>query len=314
MSHSPPPLRSSPVSLAAAATINAGLQSFSSNGSNGSNGSNVTNGSPLNPRGARIDARRNARMPPLTLYDNRPQSDPQSSHPSVSTPYPTTPSTNGTPRSPYHHRQPSLGEIHQELEQEQEAQVNRLLQMIRQQQQQLQLAQQASGLLPSTPGFSAVDDSTPTSEHSFSFPGSQLAAIVTNTRPRSPTPQGQPRASELSRQSSRRSRTSSRGASSPSLRPLSAGLGIHGDGSEHGWVLGGSRDESAFYQAETQMLTRENQMLRQRIRELERQVSELNVNSTSSTPSNPATPSASQDRARLTIPSTSLPGQEAGKE
>jgi hypothetical protein len=30
----------------------------------------------------------------------------------------------------------------------------------------------------------------------------------------------------------------------------------------------GSRDESAFYQAETQNLTRENQMLKQRIREL----------------------------------------------
>lgn len=30
----------------------------------------------------------------------------------------------------------------------------------------------------------------------------------------------------------------------------------------------GSRDESAFYQAETAMLTRENQMLRMRIREL----------------------------------------------
>lgn len=33
------------------------------------------------------------------------------------------------------------------------------------------------------------------------------------------------------------------------------------------WVLGG-RDESAFYQAETQMLVRENQMLRHRIRDL----------------------------------------------
>lgn len=30
----------------------------------------------------------------------------------------------------------------------------------------------------------------------------------------------------------------------------------------------GGRDESAFYQAETQMLTRENQMLKHRIREL----------------------------------------------
>lgn len=30
----------------------------------------------------------------------------------------------------------------------------------------------------------------------------------------------------------------------------------------------GGRDESAFYQAETQMLVRENQMLRHRIRDL----------------------------------------------
>jgi hypothetical protein len=41
---------------------------------------------------------------------------------------------------------------------------------------------------------------------------------------------------------------------------------ISGDSGEH-WFLGG-RDESAFYQAETQMLTRENQMLRHRIRDL----------------------------------------------
>ncbi|KAH0548438.1 hypothetical protein GP486_007948, partial [Trichoglossum hirsutum] len=200
-------------------------------------------------------------MAPLTLHDDRstPQPESQSGHGLLAAPFrtvspnPIGPSSNGTTRDSYHHRQPSLGEIHQELEQEQEAQV-----MIRQQQQQLQQAQQASGLLPSNPGHSAVDDSTPTSERSFSFP-----------RPRSPTSQSQSRASvDLSRQSSRRSRTSSRGTSSPSLLPLSAGLGIHGDGSEHGWVLGGSRDESAFYQAETQMLTRENQMLRQRIREL----------------------------------------------
>ncbi|KAK4995896.1 hypothetical protein LTR66_004379 [Elasticomyces elasticus] len=57
---------------------------------------------------------------------------------------------------------------------------------------------------------------------------------------------------------------------SPSLRPLSR---TSGPGDE--WSLGGSRDESAFYQAETQMLTRENQMLKQRIRELERQINDL---------------------------------------
>lgn len=59
----------------------------------------------------------------------------------------------------------------------------------------------------------------------------------------------------------RRSRTPSRGAS-PRLRSTS----ISGDSGDH-WVLGG-RDESAFYQAETQMLVRENQMLRHRIRDL----------------------------------------------
>ena len=35
-----------------------------------------------------------------------------------------------------------------------------------------------------------------------------------------------------------------------------------------------SRDESAYYQAETQTLTRENQMLRVRIRELEKMLAE----------------------------------------
>ncbi|TKA47802.1 hypothetical protein B0A55_13180, partial [Friedmanniomyces simplex] len=38
---------------------------------------------------------------------------------------------------------------------------------------------------------------------------------------------------------------------------------------------GTTRDESAFYQAETQTLTRENQMLKARIRELERQITDL---------------------------------------
>jgi hypothetical protein len=59
----------------------------------------------------------------------------------------------------------------------------------------------------------------------------------------------------------RRSRTPSRGAS-PRLRSTSISA-ESGD-----WALGGGRDESAFYQAETQMLVRENQMLRHRIREL----------------------------------------------
>ena len=69
-------------------------------------------------------------------------------------------------------------------------------------------------------------------------------------------------------------------------------------------LSGGNRDESAYYQAETQTLTRENQMLRMRIRELgmkpylwhtrvtiliytERQLNEASA----ALPNNPATPS-----------------------
>lgn len=58
----------------------------------------------------------------------------------------------------------------------------------------------------------------------------------------------------------RRSRTPSRGEA-PRVRSTS----ISAESGE--WVLGG-RDESAFYQAETQMLVRENQMLKHRIRDL----------------------------------------------
>jgi hypothetical protein len=181
---------------------------------------------------------------------------------------------------PHHNRAPSLGEIHQELEQEQEAQVvyleslncierpqltntsvqNRLLQMIRQQQQQLQQLQQAGGQ-PQPP---VIDESTPTSERSMSFsaniPHQQTSSIST---PRSPTAALHPRSSfDLARADiHRRSRTPSRTAS-PRLRSTS----ISNETGEP-WNLGG-RDESAFYQAETQMMIRENQMLRQRIREL----------------------------------------------
>ncbi len=140
--------------------------------------------------------------------------------------------------------------------------------MIRTQQDQLQQIQQSTGALPTT-STAAVDDSTPTSERSFSFSNvpTPLPTSVMNPGPRSPAPRG---SFDLSRHNSRRSRPSSR-TTSPALLPLSAGL--HGESNE--WLLSGSggqgsRDESAFYQAETQMLTRENQMLRMRIRELGR--------------------------------------------
>lgn len=183
---------------------------------------------------------------------------------------------------PHHFRTPSLGEIHQELEQEQEAQVNRLLQMIRTQQQHLQQLQSGGGQNQGTPP--AIDESTPTSERSMSFSNANLQQSLTST-PRSPSTALHPRSSfDLARADlqQRRSRTPSRTAS-PRLRSTS----ISGEGGE-AWSLGG-RDESAFYQAETQMLIRENQMLRQRIRELERQVTDLHANA--SITHEPATPS-----------------------
>jgi hypothetical protein len=177
-------------------------------------------------------------------------------------------------RDPHHYRAPSLGEIHQELEQEQEAQVNRLLQMIRTQQQHLQQLQAAGGQPHATPP--AIDDSTPTSERSMSFSNANHAQTQQSATatPRSPNTVLHPRSSfDLARSDiQRRSRTPSRTAS-PRLRSTS----ISGEGGEP-WTLGG-RDESAFYQAETQMMIRENQMLRQRIRELERQVTDLHANS-----------------------------------
>lgn len=99
---------------------------------------------------------------------------------------------------------------------------------------------------------SAIDD-TPSTQ-----PIGTPAATLTNN-PRSPS---------FSRSSldaarsdlNRRSRTPSR-TTSPRIRHSSV------TGDVDPFHIGG-RDESAFYQAETAMVTRENQMLKQRIREL----------------------------------------------
>jgi hypothetical protein len=164
-----------------------------------------------------------------------------------------------------HHRAPSLGELHQELEAEQEYQVNRLLQQIRQLQDQLQRQQAQSGVSPATAGAAVVtgDEPSPSVPISTASPQPYIPSpgpgSVSGSLPRSP---GFPRASfEMARH---RSRTPSRHAS-PRLRATSIGTDASAGG--EGFALGG-RDESAYYQAETQMLVRENQMLRHRIREL----------------------------------------------
>ena len=135
--------------------------------------------------------------------------------------------------------------------------------MIRHQQAQLQAIQQQASYTPLS-SSTALDDTTPPSERSTNNsypyatspnPASASSMLVSNNpRPSSPFRSSM----DVSRQSSRRSRTPSRTAS-PSLHPMSASLQGRSQT---------SFDDSAFYQAETQTLTRENQMLKQRIREL----------------------------------------------
>ncbi|KAK2873325.1 hypothetical protein FQN49_002439 [Arthroderma sp. PD_2] len=203
---------------------------------------------------------------------------------------------------PHHQRAPSLGELHQELEQEQEAQVNRLLLMIRNQQTQLQQLQQTQQ--PSTTGNgTAIDDSTPTSERSFSFP---VIPPLPNTGQRGPLPMG--------------SGFSARRGSSTTMAPLTP---MHPAGSQaesgtstasSDWLQLGdsngrrsSRDENSYYQAETATLTRENQMLKVRIRELERHIAELTANNANHHPQ-PSEPSqqASTNEPANTPTSSSL--------
>ncbi|KAF4979939.1 hypothetical protein FZEAL_3950 [Fusarium zealandicum] len=271
--HSDSPPRSASLSLQAAATMNAGLQHEPPRRSSSSSISRQRS----SPQAGR---RRSAVLMNLQLND-----------PSVPAPgemaseQPGLPSASPQPLSgsplladPHHHRAPSLGELHQELEAEQEAHVNRLLQMIRQQQLELQRLQ--AGQPQGQSQTSAVDDSSAISERSgHGTPhasSSQIAIPHMSSGASGPrtTSHRHPRSSfDMARADlQRRSRTPSRSGASPRLRSTSIG----GDSGE--WVLGG-RDESAFYQAETQMMVRENQMLRHRVRELEKQLTDLGTGS-----------------------------------
>ncbi|KAI9750687.1 MAG: hypothetical protein M1815_001670 [Lichina confinis] len=157
----------------------------------------------------------------------------------------------------------AIGELHERMEEEQEGQVNRLLRMINAEHNHL--------------GGASAEDSTPPSDLSTSFPGPGTAHRLSF---------------DLARQPSRSSQTPSR-TTSPALRPLSVGLNPHGEGSEAGSASGGSvRDEAAFYQIETKNLTRENQLLKRRIRELERQISGEQPDQEAHQHSNAPTPGA----------------------
>jgi hypothetical protein len=121
--------------------------------------------------------------------------------------------------------------------------------MIREQQATIQDLQNQN--TPGNPSASAVDDSTPTSERSISLhnpfmpvpPTTQAAVPASTSTASAPRPRSPFVPHTISRNSSHRS-----GRSSHEASPV--------------------RDESAYFQAETQTLIRENQMLKHRIREL----------------------------------------------
>ncbi|KAI0379805.1 hypothetical protein F5Y04DRAFT_282602 [Hypomontagnella monticulosa] len=272
-SASPSP-RSASISLQAAATMNAGLQHEPMRRSSSSSMSRSR-------QSPQMGRRRSTVLMNLQLNDpslpgpGEMVTEGGSSGYSTTSPQPMSTSPLLTGGDPHHDRAPSLGELHQELEAEQEAQVNRLLQMIRQQQLQLQQLQAAQGQSQTSV---AAEDATPTSERSSSMtlpnPVAQPVLPAPSTSvPRSPVLSSHPRSSfDMARDAlHRRSRTPSRGAPSPRMRSTS----ISGESGEP--HLSGVRDESAYYQAETQSLVRENQMLRHRIRELERQLSEAHT-------------------------------------
>lgn len=308
-----PSPRSSSVSLAAAATMNAADINRRNSATGNSRGS---------PRPGRASSRRtstvamnlNLNDPGLPSPGELSSSDHRSSlgHFAAVSPSVIGGHTSIATGDPHHHsRNPSLGEIHQELEQEQEAQVNRLLQMIRTQQLQLEQMQRyqqehhsrlssqpnsaAAGATSNSSSTAVIDDSTPTSERSFSF----QATTAFPPLPPQPRPLRRP------------SRGPPSAGASPALRPLPlpGRESGHSSSADYGPPSpidiarrNSTRDESTFYQAETANLTRENQMLRQRIRELERQLGEMNPNNQASTPpvpSNLATSLATTESSSL---------------
>jgi hypothetical protein len=266
--HSPPGSpRSASVSLQAAATMNAGLQHEDSRRSSGSSIA-------LHRHSPSAGRRRS------TVLMNLHLNDPSIPAPGemvgdntamrTSSPHSLANSPSLVAREPYHARAPSLGELHQELEAEQEGQVNRLLHQISLYQAQikhLQSQNAAGGSAEDSSAIASSDRSTPVNP-AMAPPLPPLAHVpsgvspaAAGSLPRSPNAHYFPRG-PLDR---RRSRTPSRTAS-PRLRSTSIST------ESVDWNL--SRDESTYFQAETQSLTRENQMLKHRIRELERQLAE----------------------------------------
>ncbi|EWC43475.1 hypothetical protein DRE_07554 [Drechslerella stenobrocha 248] len=194
---------------------------------------------------------------------------------------------------PTRHRPANVAEFHQELEREQEGVVNRLLGQITRVAQNV--AATHPGANPDDIAAAAVPLSAspqlPPQVHPQSQSQSQPhhpsvahPPSVTDMpssfspvigRSRSPAPSGShhPYSHHHNTSHSRhnslstRSRTSSR-TSSPLLLPVGMESSVWPSTANDPFLMGG-RDEVAFYKVETDMLLRENEMLKRRIKELE---------------------------------------------
>jgi len=241
----PPPSPRS-TSLQATATLNAGLRREEPSRQSSSGSVSRNTGTPLS-----IGRRRSQILMSLAIAD---PSVPSPGEMSSASPVRESPNSPGPDQR--------LVELHQQMENEQEAQVNRLLAQIRELETQLEQSK------ASHPSGSAIDDSDPASVPipRTSTPASRAPSF--SQHPRSPT------LSMARADLARRSRTPSRGAS-PRIRAPSA-TSI----SDSEFMMLGGRNEINLLQAETHNLQRENQMLQRRIRELERQMAEASGTAT----------------------------------
>ncbi|KAK6537556.1 hypothetical protein TWF694_011738 [Orbilia ellipsospora] len=179
------------------------------------------------------------------------------------------------------HRPVNVAELHQELEREQEGVVNRLLGQITRVAQNVASTHPGSNPddiaaaavpLSASPQLPAPINSHHTHPPSVTDMPSSFSPAIGRSRSPAPGghhPYGYHHGTSHSRHNSlsTRSRTSSR-TSSPLLLPVGMESSVWPATANDPFLMGG-RDEVAFYKAETDMLLRENEMLKRRIKELE---------------------------------------------
>jgi hypothetical protein len=183
---------------------------------------------------------------------------------------------------PNHQRTLSFSEIYEELEQEQEAQVNCMMRMIRNQQLYLNQIrmQYESGSRQNLQhtSITAVPDDLHDTE-AYNIPQSNV--ISSESASYLLTSPARPSCPATSR--SRTSGTSTHGTCANDFPP--SPLLSHRDSSYLADTRRGSwsiNDEPVYYEAEAVWLARENQILRMRVRNLEKQIAERELAATGS--------------------------------